>query len=679
MGFLILVLTLLVSAAGERPLQAQPLPQQEFSQAETALAHCRYGVTASEQQVYVVDEVGAGVFYRFTSPYWKSPPQELTDNNAELVRMIIVRQNKTPEGEYLPGFTTSVPLDASMAKVIRAFPGTLWLVGNEIERGPDPGKIFTLQGDIYPEEYAKAYHDIYTFIKTHDPRARVAIGAIIQPTPMRLQYLDIVWDTYQELYGKEMPVDVWNVHVYPLAEVESDGVTPNNIANVALGTDPSLGKREAVNAGECADRDVYCLAEHDDLDVVIEHVVAMRQWMKDKGQQQKPLIISEYGVVFAEWIGANGCYPADEFGNCFHSERVVDFLNESFDYFRTAEDPSLGYGLDNNRLVQQVVWFSAFHKYNAFRSNLLMKSGNLSPLGVAYRDYVSAEPKLLNLLVERVAADRKVVEDENGKYTARLSVEFRNNGDVAIDKPFRVTFYEDEDLTKVIGFVDYAGLVRGCATQPYRVEIDWQNLRPGKHPFWVVLDSTSKIAETPSNKLDNVGSAVAVVNPNLELYSLDVLVKDEAGGAVRIEPDRTTHPAGTTVTLEAVPFAGWAFSNWSGDIEGQNPTDSVLMNRDKSVTAHFVLVEHQLTVLKKGEGVVRVNPEKSYYGESERVVLEAVPAPGWAFLDWSGAADGSEARVVLFIESDTTVRARFVELVPGIAGQLYLPYLQVDR
>ena len=73
--------------------------------------------------------------------------------------------------------------------------------------------------------------------------------------------------------------------------------------------------------------------------------MVFRRWMKDHGQQNKPLIISEYGVLMALGYG----FPAD---------RVNDFMTASLTYLLNATDPDLGYPSDGNRLVQRWAWFS---------------------------------------------------------------------------------------------------------------------------------------------------------------------------------------------------------------------------------------------------------------------------------------------------------------------------------
>ena len=89
---------------------------------------------------------------------------------------------------------------------LRANPGALWLIGNE------PDSIYN-GSPIMPELYAELYHEFYTFIKSYDPSARLAIGAIVQPSPLRLAYLDKVLNRYQSLYGEKLPTALWNIHL----------------------------------------------------------------------------------------------------------------------------------------------------------------------------------------------------------------------------------------------------------------------------------------------------------------------------------------------------------------------------------------------------------------------------------------------------------------------------------
>jgi len=199
-------------------------------------------------------------------------------------------------------------------------PGRTWLIGNE----PD----VRWQGDAPPDEYACLYHQAYQTIKLADPSAQVANGGISQITPLRLRYLDAVWASYRAQFGTQMPVDIWNMHLFILREEEG---------NWGVGVPPGFdGATDGVP---------WDVEDHDKLALVEEQVRRMRGWMAAHGQRDKMLYITEYGILI----------PA-EFG--FTPSRVVQFMVGSFDLLTELRDPETGYPADDNRLAQRWVWFS---------------------------------------------------------------------------------------------------------------------------------------------------------------------------------------------------------------------------------------------------------------------------------------------------------------------------------
>ena len=151
-------------------------------------------------------------------------------------------QQHIKNGVFLPTYSITPRLnDQGLGQFIDARPGVLWLVGNEVDRGSQPDRI--PKRGTYPHIYAKAYHDVYHYIKDRDPTALVAISGLVEVTPGRLQYLDLMWDSYLAQFHAPMSVYVWNMHIYVLAEVTPSG-QPNGIASVSVGTDPALGRKE---------------------------------------------------------------------------------------------------------------------------------------------------------------------------------------------------------------------------------------------------------------------------------------------------------------------------------------------------------------------------------------------------------------------------------------------------
>ena len=81
----------------------------------------------------------------------------------------------------------------------------------------EPDRV-TWQEDATSVQYVAAYHQAYETLKQADPASVVAVGGIVQPTPLRLRCLDAVLAAYQQLYGVSLPADTWHIHKYVLRE-----------------------------------------------------------------------------------------------------------------------------------------------------------------------------------------------------------------------------------------------------------------------------------------------------------------------------------------------------------------------------------------------------------------------------------------------------------------------------
>lgn len=258
-----------------------------------------------------------------------------------------------------PPFWRQTTMTNTVEAILANNPGTLWIVGNEPDRDKQDG--------LTPTEFATFYHDVYTFLKARDPESRVAIGGVVQSTPLRRRYLDMVLSAYQSQYGEKLPTDVWTVHAFILREDDQWGAwIPPGLEDFA---DEGM---------------LYDVWDHDDLDIFAENIVAFRQWMADNGYRDKPLIVTEYGILLPD-IGFP--YPA-----------VRDFMIGTFDFFLTAQDDQVGYPADNNLLVQNWSWFSLnyppFDANTGFGHNgnlVEPNSGLYLELGRDYAAYVAAQ------------------------------------------------------------------------------------------------------------------------------------------------------------------------------------------------------------------------------------------------------------------------------------------------
>ncbi len=236
-----------------------------------------------------------------------------------------------------------------MAAVLRERPGEIWLVGNE------PDVIW--QDNVTPEEYARAYNEIYTFIKERDPSARVGAGGIALPTPLRLAYLDEVLRIYRETYGEELPADLWSIHLFILRE-ERD--------SWGIGIPPGMD----ATSGE-----LFEIKDHGNIELMKQYVGAFRDWMAANGYADKPLAVTEFGILLPQDYG-------------FPPELVRQYMIDAFDYFRTATGPH-GLAADGGRLAQYAFWYSLYDDGDYPTGNLFdAPRGALTPLGTAFIDYI---------------------------------------------------------------------------------------------------------------------------------------------------------------------------------------------------------------------------------------------------------------------------------------------------
>ena len=67
-----------------------------------------------------------------------------------------------------------------------------------------------------------------------------------------------------------------------------------------------------------------------------------------------------------------------------------------------------------------------------------------------------------------------------------------------------------------------------------------------------------------------------------------IVVTKNGQGTVTQSPAGPTYTCGQKVQLRAVPANGWRFQNWSVDLNGVNPTQTLTVTRRHSVTANFI-------------------------------------------------------------------------------------------
>ena len=232
-----------------------------------------------------------------------------------------------------------------LTTVARARPGSWWLIGNE----PD----VRWQDSVTPEVYARLYREAYNAIKAGDPTAVVAAGGIAQPSDLRLRYLDLVLQSYQTQFGEPLRAQAWHIHNYmPREERDSWGID----------IPPGISDNQGV---------LHQVDDSGNLALFEEQIRVFRRWMASRGYGGQPLAVSEFGIPM----------PAD-YG--YPPEIVAAFLQDTWRFFLTAMDGTLGDPTDEGRLVQKWCWFSMAYPDYPTGDLMDMDTKAWTPLGRAW-------------------------------------------------------------------------------------------------------------------------------------------------------------------------------------------------------------------------------------------------------------------------------------------------------
>jgi len=405
----------------------------------------------------------------------------------EYYHVIRVHQARNADGVYLPSYAISPPLNFSssgLGPIVQANPGQVWLIGNEPDR-PDS------QDDTMPDLYAEIYHEAYSFIKGIDPTARVAISAVVQPTPLRLEYLQRVLATYQAKYGARLPVDVWNTHLYMIREVKGEWG-----ADVPPGSNAQTGR-------------VYTLRDHLDINVFKALVTELRTWMKANGYQDVPLIITEYGALMPLWF-------LDDVG--YTQNDINHFLQDAINYMDSATDPNLGYAADGYRLVQRAALYSLDDDSTMPDGQLrwgsfLLRSSPpyaATDTGAYYRDVIAASVSPTVDLLPYRASTGPLITGNHATISPVVRVLVANAGNSAPNSPVTVRFFDTTGGQRVqVGSDVTIPAFTGCGTVR-EANVVWPNLAPGRHKMAIEIDPGNQIAEvSEANNTMNIEVLVA--------------------------------------------------------------------------------------------------------------------------------------------------------------------------
>lgn len=120
----------------------------------------------------------------------------------------------------------------------------------------------------------------------------------------------------------------------------------------------------------------------------------------------------------------------------------------------------------------------------------------------------------------------------------------------------------------------------------------------------------------------------------------------------------TDYESGTEVQLTAIPEDEYLFSDWTGDIEGNENPATITIDGPKTVTATF-LRTFKLTTIVNPEGAGTIAPDSGRYVRDVSFEVEAIPEPGWEFTNWEGDFTGPVNPFDLTMNGNKTLVANF--------------------
>ncbi len=444
--------------------------------------NCRFGV-GGDAQSFNVAPLNIG-----WSMDWGAQLNPPRPNGAEYFQVVTI---KPATGGYV--FT---PPTSTLYAIQNQNPGATWLIGNE----PDS----PWQDKLRPEIYAQAYHQLYYLLKQHDPSARVAAGNIVQPTPLRLQYLDRVLKAYQQTYTESLPADLWSIHSYILREI--DPADPQAVPNGPLEVWGAY-----IPPGFTVTRGVlYTYSQQYDLTIFRQRLLDFRTWMRDRGYGDKPLYITEYGTLFPYVPYITPPNYQDENGVDMDEMRAAAFMTGTFNMLRQLTDINVGYAADGNHLVQRWLWYSIS---DPSYGGLLFDptTHQRRPIGNVFAAYTAAISPAVDLVAVRLTSDPLGAVDIQQPQTVTVRAQVSNAGNISVTPPLTVEFYSGYSPTgTLIATRRITTPLEGCGTT-VETSFTWSNLTQGLHPAYIRVVGPAALSET--NQANNTVSAQILIAP----------------------------------------------------------------------------------------------------------------------------------------------------------------------
>jgi hypothetical protein len=444
----------------------QPMkPEVGSAQAAVTDMVCRFGITSPlGGDGYDIESIGVGSYLD-----WGAGSNPILPTGIEYIRVLRLRDDVYPQTlANLPGW-------------VQNNLGSYWVVGNE------PDTTYGNQDALLPQFYADRYFALATIIRNLDPSARIAFGSVVQPTPIRIRYLQRAWDRLVANAGSAAAasnlIDFWSIHSFILNEQKYHWGT---------GIPPGF---------ENDDDDAVIITDFSDtysIDIFQERVSAFRSWMAYIGERGKPLWITEYGSLFPPIDPPGG----PDYYNVSDQD-TANFMLATFDFMLSAIDGQTGLPSDDNKLVQRWFWYSLNEHRYVFGGSIFDPDNGKIPtlVGEAFRDYQSLSLVQPDLFPVSLAIAPVSYNHDHTRVNYRLDVKIGNALSADTGSNAQVWIYDgdpDGEGTLIAGPI-LSDAIQRCGGNGM-VSAYWTEVQPmNYHVLYVQVDPIGVSDMDPSN------------------------------------------------------------------------------------------------------------------------------------------------------------------------------------
>lgn len=178
---------------------------------------------------------------------------------------------------------------------------------------------------------------------------------------------------------------------------------------------------------------------------------------------------------------------------------------------------------------------------------------------------------------------------------------------------------------------------------------------------WDVDGVPRSSGENPISVIMNAPHTTAAHYTVIIPYTLTITTT--TGGSPNPIPGVYTYSSGTSVSVTAVPSAGYRFDHWvlDGSNAGSANPISILMNVNHNLQAVFAET-HVLTISVSQGGTTNPTSGTYTYQTPTNVLVTATPNTGYRFDHWAydGSNAGSQNPITVYVGSTHTLQAVFV-------------------